>query len=453
MRKKRLEKRLAKLMSKRDTLTARALASQDAAEVRSINEQLADINDEIADVNEELDEIKAEEARAAAQQTAQQQANQPVEGRQQPPANAQTVNGGIVASFATPAPATQQRGNTNPYESMEYRQAFKDYVQRGAAIPANIMNDINAYRNSLPEDMRAGVPITTNETGPAIPLTIMREVINTVRKRYGNLYAKVQKMSIPGGVEFPIGALQASFKWITESTVSPRQKLDALGKIQFSYHTGEIRIAQSFLSQLLTIEAFESKITEVIAIAYVQAMDNGIVNGTGNGQMLGILNDPRVAATNNVVTLTAAQINNWTAWRKNFFAKLPLGYRDGEFIFPVSTVDAYLETMADANNNPIFKQSTGLEVMDGDAQNPHGRFFGREIALVEPDIIADFDTASSGDVIGIYWQPWEYAINENFGFTMRRYFDDETNEWVDKALVVVDGKVLNPNGIWIIKKA
>ena len=75
MRKKRLEKRLAKLMAKRDSLTARALASQDAAEVRNINEQLTDINDEIADVNEELEEIKAEEARAAQQQTAQQQAD------------------------------------------------------------------------------------------------------------------------------------------------------------------------------------------------------------------------------------------------------------------------------------------------------------------------------------------------------------------------------------------
>ena len=212
-------------------------------------------------------------------------------------------------------------------------------------------------------------------------------------------------------------------------------------------------MAQSFLSQLLTIDAFENKIVEVIALAYVKAMDNGIVNGTGNGQMLGILNDPRVLATSQVVTMTAAQINNWTAWRKQFFAKLPLGYRDGEFIFPVSTVDAYLETMADGNNNPIFRQATGLVVNDGDAQNPNGRFFGRDISLVEPDIIADFDTASANDVIGIYWQPSEYAINENFGFTMRRYYDDEANEWVDKALCVVDGKVLNPNGIWIIKKA
>ena len=167
---------------------------------------------------------------------------------------------------------------------------------------------------------------------------------------------------------------------------------------------------------------------------------------------LGILNDPRVAATGNVVEMTAADMSNWTAWRKKFFAKLPLGYRAGEFIFPLSTVETYLETMADANNNPIFRQATGLEVNDGDMRDPNGRFFGRRISLVEPDIIDDFDAASSGDVIGVFWQPEEYAINENFGFTMRRYFDEETNEWVDKALVVVDGKVLNPQGYYLIKK-
>lgn len=441
MRKTRLEKKLAKLMSKRDELTARALASQDANEVRSINEQLSDVNDEITDVNDELAEIAEDEKRAAAPT--------PV------PANAQPVNGEIRAAFAVQTDPTKTKTNTdvNPYETEEYRHAFMAYVQRGAAIPQKLINDVVAYRESLPLDMRAGVPITTADTGAAIPLTIMRDVINTVRKRYGNLYSKVRKMSIPGGVEFPIGALQANFKWINESTVSPRQKLAPLGKVQFSYHTGEIRIAQSFLSQLLTIEAFESKIVEVIAIAYMKAMDDGIVNGTGNGQMLGILNDARVTGTSQAITLTAAEISNWTAWRKKFFAKLPLGYRDGEFIFANSTVDAYLETMADANNNPIFRQATGLEVNDGDAMNPNGRFFGRNISLVEPDILPDYDTASSNDVIGIYWQPEEYAVNENFGFTMRRYFDEETNEWVDKALVVVDGKVLNPNGIWLIKKA
>lgn len=428
MRKTALEKRLARLTAKRDALKAQGLASTDVNEVRSINAQLEDVVAEIDETNEELRAIEAE--------------------AQTIPANATLVNGNVAASFKPAAQSTQR--SENPYETMEYREAFKAYVQRGEAIPAAIVGKINEYRLSLPSEQRAGVPITTVDTGAAIPLTVMREIINTIRKRYGNLYNKTRKTNIPGGVEYPVGALQATFKWINEATVSPRQKLSGLAKVQFSYHTAEIRVAQTFLSQVLTIDAFEAEITNVIVVAYLEAMDQAIVNGTGNGMPLGIVNDPRIT---NVVTMSAAQINDWTAWRKNFFAQLPLGYRNGEFIFPVSTVDAYLETMADANNNPIFRQATGLEVNDGDAMNPNGRFFGRDIALVEPDILPDFDDASAGDVIGIFWQPEEYAINENFGFTMRRYFDEETNEWVNKAIVVVDGKTLNPNGFWLIKKS
>ena len=412
MRKKILEKRQQRLQNRKNELTQRALASQDAAEVRSINEQIQEINEDLADIQDELDAI-AEEERSA---------NPPMVG-DPVPENAQQVNGTVIGSFRM----VEER-DEDPLASMEYRRAFRNYVINGTEIPA---------------ELRAGDAISTADTGAAIPMTIMNEVINTVRKRYGNLYSKVRKISVQGGVKYPVGALQASFKWITESTVSPRQKLSQLGAVTFGYHTAEIRLSQTFLSRIVTLSAFEAEITRVIAIAYLQAMDYGIVNGSGDGSMLGILNDPRVTKT---VTMTAADMSNWTKWRKNFFAELPLGYRSGEFIFPVSTVDTYLETMADSNNNPIFRQATGLEVNDGDAQNPNGRFFGRAISLVEEDIIPDFDTANSSDVIGIYWQPEEYAINENFGFTMRRYFDEETNEWVDKALVVVDGKVLNPTG-------
>lgn len=429
MRKKALEKRLKRLQTKKQTLAARAQASQDVNEVRSLNEQIEDVNTEIEETNEELAAIEEEE-RSAAQNSAQ-----PVETRENVPTGAQMVNGGAaMASFGTGATNAQTRESVEPTATMEYRQAFMRYVQTGEPMPA---------------ELRAGNAINTQDAGWAIPITIMREVINTVRKVYGNLYSKVRKLNVQGGVDFPIGALKASFKWISESTVSPRQKLDKVGKVSFMYNTAEIRIAQTFLASILSIDAFEQKITEVIAIAYLEAMDQGIVNGSGKGQMLGIVNDPRVT---NYVEMTASEFSSWTAWRKKFFAKLPLGYRAGEFIFPLATVDAYLETMADSNNNPVFRQATGLEVNDGDATDPNGRFFGRAISLVEPEVIKDFDTASDGEVVGIYWQPNEYAINENWGFTMRRYFDEETNEWIDKALIVVDGKVLNPNGYWLIKK-
>lgn len=418
-RKKILEKRQQRLQKKKAELTQRALASQDAAEVRAINEQINDINEDLADIQDELDAIAEEE-----------RSNNPPAANDPVPENAQRVNGQIRGEFAQ----GQTPEAEEPLNSMAYRQAFREYIIAGTQIPA---------------ELRAGDAISTVDTGAAIPLTIMNEVINTVRLRYGNLYSKVRKISVQGGVEYPIGALRAKFRWINESTVSPRQKLDKLGKVSFGYNTAEIRISQTFLSRIVTLSAFEAEIARVIAIAYLEAMDYGIVNGSGDASMTGILKDPRVT---NTITMTAADMSNWTKWRKNFFAKLPLGYRAGEFIFAASTVDAYLETMADSNNNPIFRQATGLEVNDGDAQNPNGRFFGRNIALVEEDIIPDFDTANQNDVIGIFWQPDEYAINENFGFTMRRYFDEETNEWVDKALVVVDGKVLNPTGYYKILK-
>lgn len=418
MRKKILEKRQQRLQKRRQDLVQRAQASQDAAEVRSINAQIQEINEDLDDIREELDAIEAEE-RAA----------QPAQAGDPIPANAPEMNGNVRGAFQVGSQGTRTEDRSeNVLESMEYRNAFRNYVVSGTPIPA---------------ELRAGDAISTADTGVMIPMTIMNEVINTVRNRYGNLYSKVRKISVQGGVEYPIGALRAKFRWINESTVSPRQKLDKLGKVSFGYNTAEIRISQTFLSRIVTLSAFEAEISRVIAIAYLEAMDYGIVNGSGDASMLGILNDPRVTKT---VTMTAADMSNWTKWRKNFFSQLPLGYRSGEFMFPVSTVDSYLETMADSNNNPIFRQTADLVVNDGDSRNPNGRFFGREISLVEEDIIPDFDTASAGDVIGIYWQPEEYAINENFGFTMRRYFDEETNEWVDKALVVVDGKVLNPTG-------
>ena len=417
MRKKTLEKRLQRLNEKIQSLRSKALASEDASEVRSINEQIAEINDDIADIKEEIEAINAEERTAEVE----------AEKRSLPPVNAEKVNGVVIESM-------NGQKRSADIESMEYRQAFKAYVQRGAEIPMEFRN---------------GEATNTANAGAAIPMTVMNEVINTVRKRYGNLYSKVRKTSVKGGVKYPVGALSATFKWISEDTVSPRQKAGSVASVTFEYNTAEIRIAQTFLSSILSLTDFENKLTEIIAVAYLQAMDNGIVNGTGNGQMLGILNDPRVT---NTVTMTEAEFSDWTKWRKKFFAALPLGYRSGEFIFAASTVDAYLETMADSNNNPIFRQATGLEVNDGDAANPNGRFFGRNISLVEPEIIADFGTASQNDIVGIYWQPEEYAINENFGFTMRRYFDEETNEYVDKAIVVVDGKVLNPTGFYKIVK-
>lgn len=427
MRKKTLEKRMQRLLAKKKTLTERCNASEDVNEVRSLTSELEDVNADIAETQEELDAINEEERAAQVD----------LEQRAIPPVDATVVNAGVIGSYASPANATQTRENVDPFSTMEYRQAFKNYIQTGEKIPANLAQ-------------RDGAAANTTTLGATIPTTVLNEFINEIKVVYGQVYDKVRKMNIKGGVKVPIAELQASFKWVTESTVAPREdggKIDEY--VEFSYNMAEIRVSQTLLSSIVSLDIFEREIVNVMVIAYRKAMDIAIIRGTGVGQPLGILNDPRVT---NVIEMTEDEINDWTAWRKNFFAKLPLGYRAGEFIFPMATVDAYLETMADNNNNPIYRQATGLEVNDGDATNPNGRFFGRNITIVEPDVLPDFDSAEAGDVVGIFWQPNEYAINTNLEFGMKRWLDEDRNEWVNKMLTIVDGKVLNPKGIYLIKK-
>lgn len=439
-RKKILEKRLARLQAKKTKLTERALASQDAAEVRSINEELSELNEEINETQEEIDAI-SEEGEGG------DPASNPAEGGTDPqqrsavPANAQLVNGGIsLGSFGQQT--GQQRSNDDPYATLEYRTAFKDYVQRGTPIPSELIQ-------------RAGGdpgPTVAADLGMIIPTTIMNEFIEKVSKVYGQLYSKVRKLNIQGGVKFPISDLKANFKWITETTVSDRQKAgDIKEYIEFSYNIGEIRVSQTLLSQVVTLPLFEQEIVRIMVEAYVEAMDKGIMSGTGAGQMLGILNDTRVTTNaGHTIEFTAAEFSDWEKWRKKLFSIIPLSKRgQGEFIFTAGTVESNLLTMKDANNRPVFREATDLSIGESATS---GRFYGREVTMVEPDIVADFDTATSGQVVGLYWIPNDYAINTNLAFGMKRYFDEEKNEWVNKGLTIVDGKMLDVAGCYIIKK-
>ena len=349
-----------------------------------------------------------------------------------------SANGFNPSATVATTQMNQRKSTEDKFGTMEYRMAFKKYVQTGEAIP----HELRAGGDT-------GTTVTT-DIGMIIPTTIMNEFIKDVSKVYGQIYSKVRKLNVKGGVEFPISKLSANFKWITETTVSNKQKAgDIKDKVSFSYHIGEIRVAVSLLAQVVSLDVFESEIVRIMVEAYVKAMDTAIISGTGSGQPLGITVDPRVTGnTSNIIEFEADEIGDWTAWRKKLFAKVPLSKRgSGEFLFPASTVESNLLTMKDANGRPLFREAT-----DGTIGNLAGTFFGRDVTLVEPDIIKDYDTASTGDIIGIFWTPNDYAINTQLQFGMKRYFDEDTNEWINKALTIVDGKILDVSGCYLLKK-
>lgn len=435
-----LIKKQKRLEDKKAELMKRAKETNDVGELRAIQDEILDISNELHDIADELANVAKTgdddgEDRACVD-----------DDKRSVPASAMLVNnipGVVVGSYNI----GEQRANGNVLESLEYREAFRQLWTRGTPIPKSLMGQVREYVNSLPEEQRAGTPISTSDTAAVIPLTIMREVINTVRTPYGNIYDAVRKTSVAGAVEYPIGEFEADFHWVTEGTVSPEQDIGAVATVSFGYFEAELRIAQTFLSALLSIDAFEAEISKVIARAYRKFMDNAIVNGDGKGKITGI-----AAGTTKAVTMTAAQMSDWTQWEKRFFAGLTPGYEDGTFIFARSTAVKYLKTMADGNNRPLFYEATGGRIGDGDSAYDDGFFFGRRMKLTVPSIVTDFDTASQNDVIGYFFQPDYYVLNENWGFTVDRYYSYERRKWITVATVVVDGKPLNSTGFVKILK-
>ena len=104
-------------------------------------------------------------------------------------------------------------------------------------------------------------------------------------------------------------------------------------------------------------------------------------------------------------------------------------------------------TLKDANDRPLYQETYNPET-----GNLECRFAGRQVVLVEPDILADYDTAASGTAWGIYLRPTDYAINSQLQIGFKRYYDDDKNRWINKGLCIMDGKLLDVNGVYILKK-
>lgn len=414
-----LKKQISALKDKMQNLRSQIDASQSLEEVRNLTAQLEEARASLGEFEDELRQVEAD--------------NNKTEEHRGEGMNPQ-------ASFSqNPQPTNETpRREGLDTSSMEYRQAFMEYVQRGTV-------------NSTLIERAGGDPgfTITPEIGMLIPDTMLNEIIQNVSGVYGTIYNRVRHMNIKGGVSIPIGEFKANAYWINETTVSPRQKAgESTQKITFSYYTLEIRVANSLLTSIVSLPVFEEQITRIIVEAWLKEIDTCIINGDGDGKPLGITQDERVT---NEITMTEEQFSDWASWHTQLFAKVPLALRGGgEFIFPVATVEKYLRTMKDDINHPIYSEAAGLNLPDSGVT---ARFNGRPVLLVEPDIVQDFDTAGNGDVIGIFWNPQDYIINTNLQFGMRRYFDEETNQYVTKAIVICDGKIADTQRCWLIKKS
>ncbi|MDY5110287.1 phage major capsid protein [Faecalicoccus sp.] len=334
--------------------------------------------------------------------------------------------------------------NETNLDSMEYRTAFMNYVVKGTR------SDLLQY---VQRDDAAG---QSGDLGVMIPQTVVQKIIKDLEKVYGQLYSRVRKTNIQGGVKYPIGSFSATFTRITETTKSDRQKGGSItGSVTFEYKIGEIRLARTILQSVLSVPAFEAELAKVIVQAYVKAMDHEIMLGNEeSNEMQGILTEANKSGGRipkaNIIEFTAEEVADWKQWQKKLFAEIPLSMRGlrPEFVMTPGTWEANIKTLADDNNRPVYMET--FNPVDG---AEIARFKGRDVVFVEEDILKNFDDAATGEYFAMLWVPEEaYAINTNLEFSVTRYMDHEANQMVTKALVINDGKPLDTKYIYLLKK-
>lgn len=379
------------------------------AELRTKIENSNDVN-EVRALGKEIDEMKEQIAKIdAAESRAKGGAFNP------------------VATFAQNTEPTKREENVDKFDTLEYRKAFMEFACRNAQIPA---------------EFRATTQ--TGDVGAVIPTTYTAQIIREL-KTYGNLYAKVTKTNLQGGVEIPVLSLYPTASWIGETTPSTEQKLEAKETVSFKYFGLECRISQTLLASVVTLDAFQQLFIPLAVEAIAKALDIAIIKGAGTASPLGIVNDTRIPE-GNVITLTSAEFASWGGWKKKVFAKMKKSYRNGEFIMAQGTFDGYIDGMEDKNGQPIGRVNYGID--GGETY----RFGGKHVETVEDDVIVPYEMAETGDVVAIFVKLSDYVVNSNMQMVTVQWVDHDTNEKKTKVLLIADGKLADTHGVLVIKK-
>lgn len=381
----------------RDTLSNEDL-DNNIAEVEALNSQIEEIENRENSINNEIAELEKEIKEA--QERAEEKENK--EKRN-------FMENNVMDKRST----------------LEYRQAFMNFVQRG--------------ENSDVLEYRADAATTTTTAATVIPTTVMNEIIKE-SKVSGNILSKVRQLNVKGGVKIPTISAVPTASWIDEDTVSDRKALTT-SSVTFSYYGLEVRIAQTLLSEYTSIDAFEAEFAKLAVEAMVNAKEIAIVNGSGSGQPTGILK------TSGVTTVTIKEAEFDYSHFVAAAGKLPTGYAAGaEWILAQGSWDKIVG-LIDSNGQPVARVNYGLGATERS-------FLGYPVTIVDTDRIKDFDTATAGtDFFAILGNLNYYGLNSNGNLGIYKYRDEEKNQDVTKALEFVDGKVLQPKAFVILKKA
>lgn len=359
-------------------LQARSEKSEDVNEVRAISGQLKAIKDEIDNAQAQLDAIEEEERAAA-------------------PKDAELRNAVVVGSSAT---------KKDDEDGIEYRNAFKEFILRGTAIPTELRQDANT--------------LTTDVT--VIPTQLVNKIVEKMES-VGSIIAAVTRTAFKGGVQIPTSSVKPVASWVAEGASSDRQKKTTIN-VTFTYHKLRCEISMSMEVGTMALAAFEAKFVENVAKAMVKAIEEAIIDGDGSGKPLGILAETPVTGQAITGAISYAKLVECES-------ALPEEY-ESDAVWVMTKKDFYkFVGLVDADGQPIGRVNYGI---GGKAERT---------LLGRPVLVSTQAKAGTPFIFNMA----DYVLNTVYDMGISKKQDWDTEDLLTKAVMSVDGKVVDKNSL------
>lgn len=337
-----------------------------------------------------------------------------------------------ITTGATPSaviktfPGEKRSGeDADPFDTVEYRKAFMNHALKGTEIPA---------------EYRANAISNTTDVGATIPTTVLNQIIQKLEST-GMILPLVTKTAYKGGVSIPVSTAKPTATWVNEGKGSDTQKssVPKSGMITFAYHKLRCAVAVTLEVDTMAMSAFETMLINNVVEAMIKSIEQAIISGTGTGQPKGILTE--TPATGQALTVTAPSYNDLVLAE----AALPQAYESGAvWCMSKKTFMSYFG-LTDTNGQPIGRVNYGI------AGKPERSLLGRTVVVC--DYVTSFDSSlTAGTKFAFLFNFKDYILNTNYAMGIKRYEDNDTDDTVTRAVMLVDGKVVEVNSLVTLAK-
>lgn len=431
MDKKKLLAMIAKKEARKKELAGKADASQDVAELRSINAEMETLNTDIAELRGMADAMPDNPEPSVPPVDPEMEAQRSAEVAAGAEIRAKGLNGQAqfspIATYAVGDGTPQVRSlegmsREEVLNTPEYRSAFlktllgkpmSDTEKRAAEMVA-----VNAEKRAYDSGTTAVIPTQTSDI-------LFQKMV-----KVAPLINEITLLRVAGNVKFAVQGTRDDAALHTENAaIAPAG--DTLVYVELGGYdiTKVIRISKTI--QTMAISAFEGWLTDMLSADIATKIEDFIINGTGSSQPNGVDHAVTWTVGTNSIQFTHGGSPTYDNI-VDLISLLPARYSgNAKFLCNNKFLYGQLAKIKDDNNrpilvqdfsNPIAQRVLGFPVMVSDKEADNTLHFGdfkQAVGNLAQDVTVEMSTASgflnrSVDFLGSALFDCDVALQDAF---------------------------------------